>query len=480
MMSLDFDLSFQELGIDELARAIEVVARNSKLQGLNLSGCPLPFGTVGHISSALHRNAALQTLALQSCVLDPLDVRDLVSTLSTPPCPLTSLDLSDTHLSSPSIELLSATLRQTTTLTSLNLAYNNLRFIGARYLVLSLPLNSSLLHLDVSWNDMGSKGSIFIAEALLANSTLRTLSLAGNQIDDDGLAHLALRLNSHYSLTSLDLSYNIFTSTGVGELFRTLHGSRMPTYRQVKLNATHLDPEILPQIAQVLCTNTTLKTLSLARTKPILSSSPVIRPFGNDGLKTISTALLSNFCLSSLDLSGHAIGTEGVDHLCSLLSTNHTLTSINLSNNSIDREGALMLADVLHANKSLTDLDLRQNPVGDRFGREFLVALRWNPLIVRLALQETTPRKYLKHIAAELAVNQTLSSFPSQMFDRLAPLEDGLLDLRNLGLTPKLCDLMLPQVFQRYARDILCVDLTQNPRLNRIPRSIGYLSHKIR
>ena len=104
-------------------------------------------------------------------------------------------------------------------------------------------------------------------------------------------------------------------------------------------------------IAQVLETNTTLKSLDLGGNL-----------IDSEGAKIIAQALKTNTTLKSLDLGGNRIDSEGAKIIAQALKTNTSLESLNLTSSHIDSEGIKAVSQALKVNTTLTKLTLEWHP----------------------------------------------------------------------------------------------------------------------
>jgi hypothetical protein len=73
--------------------------------------------------------------------------------------------------------------------------------------------------------------------------------------------------------------------------------------------------------------------------------------------KWLLEALVDNYCLAHLDLSGNFLDNEFAVDLAHLLETNHQLHTVDISNNPIEPEGAnYLLKSILEHNDTLENL----------------------------------------------------------------------------------------------------------------------------
>ena len=142
------------------------------------------------------------------------------------------------------------------------------------------------------------------------------------------------------------------------------------------------DAAALTQLAECLCANTTLTSLSLRRSgigdaiatqlaeclrvnTTLTSLSLIYNNIGAEGAAQLAECLRANTALTSLDLLGNDIRDAGATQLAECLRVNATLTSLSLSGNYISEAGATQLGQSLRINTTLTSLDLHENFIGE-------------------------------------------------------------------------------------------------------------------
>jgi len=114
----------------------------------------------------------------------------------------------------------------------------------------------------------------------------------------------------------------------------------------------------------------------------------------DDGTHALAQVLSTNSVLTSLNLSDNKIGLPGVLSLCRHLTDNSSLAELCLKGNELTDRSAVPLAETLKSSPSLTKVDLSYNSFGEESGKYFGdmlnghsvlldVNLKWNALKAR-------------------------------------------------------------------------------------------------
>ena len=140
------------------------------------------------------------------------------------------------------------------------------------------------------------------------------------------------------------------------------------------------------------------------------------------------------------------------EYLPRLLSNDSSLITLDLPDIFIDAEGAQRLATVLLTNTTLTQLNIDIDHIPDELKQTILSEIQFNKSLL-------TPLSYPYF-------HGYLESLP----------EDRILDFRSSRLHAKHCELF---PFQSNWHGVRVIDLRGNPKLSRVPRSIGHLDPAI-
>ena len=139
-------------------------------------------------------------------------------------------------------------------------------------------------------------------------------------------------------------------------------------------------------IARGLCTNSTLKILSLRYCH--------IDECGGVSLSNILSS--PRIAISSLDLTGNRLGGKGLGDMCSGISLNSSLQKLNLSDNNImstefDLQGIKQFSNALRENKSLVEVNLMYNPIGVEAGLALVDGIEGNKRITSFMVDKSLP-----------------------------------------------------------------------------------------
>ena len=212
-------------------------------------------------------------------------------------------------------------------------------------------MNNSVKTLKLSGNPLGNEGAKVIAEMLggngaessgTVNTTLEHVDLSSCYIGLLGAQRLAQVLCINTSVKTLDLSHNTLSDKGAKALAEMLGGT----------GAESSGPF-----------NTTLKHVDLSST----SISSV-------GAQHLAQALCVNTSVKTLKVFSNYLGDEGAKALAEMLGGtgaessgpfNTTLKHVDLSLTNMSSVGAQHLAQALCVNTSVKTLMLSDNPLGD-------------------------------------------------------------------------------------------------------------------
>ena len=290
---------------------------------------------------------------------------------------LERLDMSNSHFSPLTIDLLASLLETNHTLVCLKLRNCNIVLDGA------CQLASTLHELDLRDNLIGVEGATAFAEMLRTNHTLVNLNLGDCNIDSDGTCQLASALCTNDTLQKLNLEDNPVGVNGAiafAEMLKTNH-----TLVHLSLKRCDIDSDGACQLASALCTNDTLQKLHLRG-----------NPIEVEGSTAFGEMLRTNHTLVDLDLTQCDIDSKGACQLASALCTNDTLQKLYLKGNPIGVEGATAFAEMLLKNKSLKELELRDNSMGEEGTQKLIDSLAHNTTLKELWLPKKYPLPVMK------------------------------------------------------------------------------------
>ncbi|XP_029293939.1 NLR family CARD domain-containing protein 3-like [Cottoperca gobio] len=203
---------------DKMALAIISIIKKETLRELELSANALGDSLYSLLSVGLG-SPKLEKLRLNRNLGIAKICKEFVTALTSKPCYLRELELSNNSLKDSEMEILSIGLMSTNCILEvLSLSHNGLTEKGCKMLASALSSKASrLTELDLSYNDLHDSGVMALCTALMNPLCgLKTLRLSFCKVTADGCASLASALRSdHCSLRELDLSFNHLTERGV-------------------------------------------------------------------------------------------------------------------------------------------------------------------------------------------------------------------------------------------------------------------------
>ncbi|XP_044524359.1 NACHT, LRR and PYD domains-containing protein 14-like [Gracilinanus agilis] len=289
---LDLNLQLGDDGMKLLCEALRHPQCN--LQYLRLRSCALTEACCPDLALALTCNQSLSHLDMGGNQLLDRGVQVLCEALSQPKCRLQSLLLPACGLTAGVCQDLSAALTSNRSLTRLCLASNSLRDDGLKVLSTALKNPECPLQRLALWScELTAEGCQALSAALHSNKNLTHLDLGENDLRDDGMKLLceALRqpqcplqaldmlvcflteaccqdlsdaLILNQSLRSLNLGHNALRDEGVKLLCKALRHPNCPLQR-IGLERCQLNTACCQDLSSVLLCNPRLKSLNLAQ-----------------------------------------------------------------------------------------------------------------------------------------------------------------------------------------------------------------------
>uniref|UniRef100_A0A8C5L9B5 Capping protein regulator and myosin 1 linker 2 n=1 Tax=Jaculus jaculus TaxID=51337 RepID=A0A8C5L9B5_JACJA len=414
-----------KLSLEVSEQILHMMSQSSHLEELVLETCGLRGDFVRRLAQALsgHSSSGLRELSLAGNLLDDRGMAALSTHLEHCPGALRRLSLAQTGLTSRGMRALGQALAANaafdSTLTHLDLSGNPGALgasedSGGLYSFLSRPnvltvLNlagtdtaldtlftalsggccAKLAHLDASRNIFSRTKSRAVPAALQlflsSTETLRHLGLAGCKLPPEALRALldGLALNTHIrnlhldlsacelhsagaqviqdlvcdagSLSSLDLTDNGFGSdmvTLVLAIGRSRSLKHVALGRNFNVRCKETLDDVLHRIVQLIQDDDCpLQSLSVAESRLKLSASILLQALG------------TNPKLTTLDISGNALGDAGAKMLAKALRVNTRLRSVIWDRNHTSALGLLDVAQALEQNHSLKSMPLPLNDV---------------------------------------------------------------------------------------------------------------------
>ena len=258
------------------------------------------------------------------------------------------------------------------TLTEVNIQDNNLSPFEIE--MLSLVLGKMNI-IKLGNNILDEDGAKAIAYMLKETRTLKIIELNNTNMTSKEFNQLVKGLNLNYTLTEVNIEKNSITE--IETIEQTLNNpTNIISIFNISRNSIGDTGAI--KIAEILETNTTLKTLKLGGNKISVS-----------GVKAIASALFINSTLSTLELNDNKLGNDGFKELVKALKLNTNLTEINLESTGCDYKDTELIITMIKSNKTLQTLKLGNNNFNmsnKKGGQRLAYALKNNTTLKRLDL----------------------------------------------------------------------------------------------
>ncbi|CAH1777988.1 unnamed protein product [Owenia fusiformis] len=107
---------------------------------------------------------------------------------------------------------------------------------------------------------------------------------------------------------------------------------------------------------------------------------------GDAGTKALCVALLNDYILTNLDLSGNILGDKELQYIKQLLEVNVYISTLDLSDNNFTTEGARTLGKMFSKHNSVNRLNLSGNDFQDKDAKYISLIIRYNTDLIRLDL----------------------------------------------------------------------------------------------
>ncbi|OXB57249.1 hypothetical protein ASZ78_016424 [Callipepla squamata] len=388
-LSLARTMLTAKAGMSVLCQALGAnKAISSSLWHLDLSGNPgsLAMEDTSSLQSLLGRCSSLTHLSLSAtdCCLDTLFGALVHGCCAS----LIHLDLSKNVYSHRRVKTISPSVKQffsqARALRHISMAGTKLPPDAVRAVLQGLAYNSHIsdLRLDLSSCELRSAGAQVIQDLIPDAGAISDLDLSDNGFDSD-MVTLVLSIGRSKSIrhVSLGKNFNIKSKDGLVDVL----------HRIVQLTQEDDCP---------------LQSLSVAESRLKL------------GTNVLLSALGSNTSLTTLDISGNAMGDTGAKMLAKALQINTKLRTVVWDRNNTTALGLLEVAQALERNYTLKSMPLPMSDVAQ--------AYRSNP--------ERTEEAVHK-LQSCLARNQTRRVLPTQTFR----LQQGILTSSSEQMVNEIC-----------------------------------------
>ena len=261
---------------------------------------------------------------------------------------LRALDISNQGLGDDFVVALGEVLIRLPYIVFISIRNSRCTDVGVNSIVKRAEVLMKLESLDVSENEIGACSAISLRNYLNSHKcTLRRLVMSKADVDDGECNEFMSALQINKSVTELNLSQNLI---GASE------------------NLNIVKPDLVTggeAIAQMLCTNETLRVLDVSWNS--------IR---GDSAIEFAQSLRCNQTLRTLKLAYNTFGDKGSQYIGMSLLTNRSIERLDLSYNSVSPAAAMVIANALVDNDVMRLLNLDGNKVGVRGAASLMGALR--------------------------------------------------------------------------------------------------------
>lgn len=269
---------------------------------------------------------------------------------------------------------------------------------------------------------------------LKANNTLalKALDIGNNQISlgykEGKLINRALAKAGRHKAKSLNLQGNLLNKA---EFFEGLFIENLPLL-ELNLYDTHLGPNTLSLLSEVISSNAHIQKLDLAFNSGAFSNIEVLAEFAN--------SIRSNEFISELNLSGNSsLGNR--QRLLTLLlgfKGNKTLQVLKLGSCNLKDKGLFLISKILLALLPVCSLDLSNNSITNFGLRNFLKRLPITLNDVDLSYNSFTDDKVLSAIGNLLKYSRTIRSLKLSNSIELTSVSDSAIQTLTEGLVTNL------------------------------------------
>jgi hypothetical protein len=192
-------------GVDSQVHHIIFENRMAVQLGILAFKLNIQTGVIEHLAEILAKDNRLDELELASCTLDAKKVKPIAEALSKNRR-LKKLNLSGNYIGNEGAEAIAEALKEGAVLTELNLSGNYIGDEGAEAIAEALEEGTVLAELDLAFNQIHDKGAGRLAEAILTHPTLFKLNIMANEIGAGGLKSFIPVVSENTHLTHFDFN----------------------------------------------------------------------------------------------------------------------------------------------------------------------------------------------------------------------------------------------------------------------------------
>ena len=381
------NLNNNDMSAEVSTELASVIASNSSLEDLGLSGNWLTTNGIILIMKSLNEVMTLKRLSIQHNLITEEAV-DSIASLFTRNSALQELYLGHN---------------------SLNLSIMKILELGSSLRVLDVDSNISgiitdglptvigcnnLQKLWLAFNDLRTCGD-YLVEVFSSLTQLTELNLTGNNLPREAAMPLATFINNNCSLCTLLLSNNNLQTSGVVTIAQPL--SQLSTLKRLHIGNNGITHEAADSIASVMLNNIHLEELYLQDN--LLGT----------GVEQIASALKHLFKLRHLNLNTNQIPESAAESLACAISSLRSLQAIYLSNNNFNNSGIIKLVHALSSLKSLEIIAFHGNRCAEETADAIGLAISNNSGLEQLFLGNNKLRTGALKIVVALKNISTLT-----------------------------------------------------------------------
>ena len=332
---------------DEVKEDIsQVLAKNTKLQELNLGGNKLTFSyiarTLYHIRSLVYFNVSNGIISDK--VVD--SIADIISNNTG----LQELHLSNNSLEAESIFIIIKAIKHLITLKVLDISSNHIGEEAAKEIKLAISININLQELYLSDTNLQTIGAIEIAKGLKTSVALSTLDLSSNKIDTEAANDIGDTLSKTLKLQKLYLGMNNLQTAGIITVSKGLQ--YISELKILDISCNNIDIEAADCIATALCNKMKLEQLYLSGNN--LQEEGVIKIINN--LQNASIVRI-------FDISRNKISSKAASNIADFVLKTSQLQELYIDGNALTIQDNMKIANALLNTLSLKVFKTSNNTI---------------------------------------------------------------------------------------------------------------------
>ena len=433
------DLSDCDLPTPTLIHITEMLAKNSCLKFLVLSGHKFTEVVSTNFALLVYQNVNLEHLSLSNCSIKDIKCFKSLQNLKS----LRSLDFSFNVLNDEAAVTVAKVISNNASLSCMSLSKCALTDFGLMEILKSMKKHSYITNVDLSYNNGNYEVMLALAAVIYESNNLKTLCISNCNLQQEGFWAIIKALQQTVSLKYLDLNGNAVTNKVGNELVNLL--SVTNTLEYANLSNCQLKEKMVLRICATLSNMTSLKCLNLGGCKlnseavstirniieqnvflehlilpkcciecSQLISMLVVRPeamkhisFGfnlsssQPGATTISDGKCKLTRIEFIDFSSCNLQRAEISTICKIISTTRTLRHLNLSDNvGVAAETVAALTKIISKNVYLQHFDVSNCLIQNEDLKTIFRAFKYHVFLKFLDLRSS-------HVTDDVAVDVT-------------------------------------------------------------------------